>query len=219
MLLLLAAALGWAGPARAGVPRLINFQGRLAGANGAVLTGTYNLTFALWSAPTAGSSCFSETQSVAITNGMFDVNIGAATSGGVSASCVFTAQYYLELTVGTDGPMAPRIQLTSAAYAFNADTLNGYSAGNGAGQIPVSNGVVNANLNAAMVGGQTGPFQSKNVLHTMTCQTLSGSPAPTCPAGYWFTGGGGTGCSTFGGTWAVYNCTTYYVRCCTINNP
>jgi len=43
---------------------------------------------------------------------------------------------------------------TSATSAGNADTVDGYHAGNDSGWIPVSNGIVNTNLNADLLDGQ-----------------------------------------------------------------
>ena len=44
----------------------------------------------------------------------------------------------------------------------DAGTLAGLSAGNATGNIPVSNGVVNVNLNAEKLGGQTGAYYAPN---------------------------------------------------------
>lgn len=45
------------------------------------------------------------------------------------------------------------IAKASDKYDINVDRVDGYDAGNGSGQIPVSNGTVNANLNADLLDG------------------------------------------------------------------
>lgn len=53
------------------------------------------------------------------------------------------------------------IQIKKSDYtvkAVNSDLLDGYNAGNGSGNIPISNGTVNTNLNADLLDGQHGTF-------------------------------------------------------------
>jgi hypothetical protein len=58
---------------------------------------------------------------------------------------------------------------------LNADLLDGYHAGNGTGDIPVSNGTVNTNLNADMVDGvgadQLVGFRNKIINGNFSCMT------------------------------------------------
>jgi hypothetical protein len=154
--LLLAAA----APSRAAIPRLINFQGRLADQNGVPLSGTYSIVFGVWSAATGGTACFTETQSVAVNAGLFNVNVGSATSGGVSASCTFAAAAYLELKVGTDAAMTPRLALTATGYAFNTDALDGVAAGALLKKDPTSN---NVNVTGKLGVGVASPTQKLDV--------------------------------------------------------
>ncbi|HZS40329.1 MAG TPA: hypothetical protein VFF06_26035 [Polyangia bacterium] len=231
-LLLIAAIVGAAAPASA-VPRLISFQGRLADSTNTGLTGQYSVSFSLFPTTSGGSACFSETQSVAANSGLFNVNIGSATTGGVQGTCNFTQAYYLEIKVGNDTPMSPRIVVAAVPYALNADQVSGYGAGNGSGNVPLSNGAVNTNLNAAMVNGAAGPFQQQGVLHTMTCVNVTAygsNPSVACAAGYTMMGCscafGGSQCAatlgyvTAAGTCQVLGSNLYaYGRCCKINNP
>jgi hypothetical protein len=50
------------------------------------------------------------------------------------------------------------IAKASDKYDINVDRVDGYDAGNGNGQIPVSNGTVNTNLNADLLDGQHGNY-------------------------------------------------------------
>src|SRR5581483_875705 len=152
-------ALSW-GVARAAVPRQIAFQGRLADPAGNPKTGTYSMTFNIYTSATGGAACHSETDSVVVNSGMFVVRLGAAT-GGINAACAFNAPSWIEIQVGTDAAMAPRTQLLAAPYAITAQAVGGapgssttYAAGNGSGNIPVSNNALNTNLNADMVGSK-----------------------------------------------------------------
>lgn len=119
--------LGASVAAQAAVPRLINFQGRLTDASGTPLAGQYAIVFKLWDAPNAGASCYSETQTVSVNAGLFNATIGSVTP--ISTGCTFSATTYLELQVGADPAMTPRLSLSPAAYAFSADALDGVAAG------------------------------------------------------------------------------------------
>ncbi|MDQ7779677.1 MAG: hypothetical protein RDV41_08195 [Planctomycetota bacterium] len=61
---------------------------------------------------------------------------------------------YLEVEVAGE-TLSPRTQMLSAAYALNADALDGRNSGNASGNIPISNGTVNTNLNADLLDGLT----------------------------------------------------------------
>lgn len=128
------------------VPTKMNFQGRLTDASGNIMPdGTYNMTFRIFDASTAGTQQWSEVRAVSagtgvqVTNGLFSVRLGDATS--LPANLFTNTSLYFEIelptpatatcsTVGcasyTEGPMTPRQPLASSAYAFNSDTLDGY---------------------------------------------------------------------------------------------
>ena len=72
---------------------------------------------------------WSETQTVPVANGVYNVQLGSVTP--VPAS-IFGGPLLLGVTVGTDAEMVPRQPLTSAPYAMkaqDADTLQGHSPG------------------------------------------------------------------------------------------
>ncbi|HEY3358620.1 MAG TPA: hypothetical protein VGQ83_35560 [Polyangia bacterium] len=221
---LVAAALAlWAGSARGDIPRLINFQGRLATTSDTALTGAYSITFRIYpnAIPTTGEvACHSAPQAVAANNGLFHVLIGAPS--GLSP-CAFGAPQYLELQVAGDQPMTPRIPLSAAAYAITAmalvepGTSNYRPVGNAPGGIPVSNGTINAGLNGQYLEGHpwsdvtavtlTRPLYRVNAgclggkeeafSPSATC-TVSATPCPT-------------GC-TGAGTCTCTNCLYGYLR-------
>jgi hypothetical protein len=149
-----------AGSARADIAKLINFQGRLTDAAGTALGGTHSIKFGIWDAASGGTKCFEETQaSIAVTTGLFKVNVGAATSGGITA-CDFSKPYYLELTVDTDAAMTPRLPFTTAAYAFNADTLGGLHATSYQTREPATGNVY---VSGKLGVGQASPTQAVDV--------------------------------------------------------
>jgi hypothetical protein len=61
-------------------PRAVGFQGRLNDSAGNPVTGTKSMIFSLWTEVSGGTRVFSETQSVPVTNGLFNVFIGEGTS-------------------------------------------------------------------------------------------------------------------------------------------
>ncbi|HEY3358418.1 MAG TPA: hypothetical protein VGQ83_34535 [Polyangia bacterium] len=142
--LVLGTALLVSGSASAQVPRLINFQGHLRdAASGLSKTGAYSLTFAIWNSDIpngklckddAANCCFMETQPVPVNSGLFSVNIGDKTVGGISSKCDFSVKYFVEVQVGGDTIMAPRLPLAAVAYALRAqvasdsDTVGGFTA-------------------------------------------------------------------------------------------
>lgn len=110
-----------------GIPNQINFQGKLVNSNGTnVVDNTYSVVFTLYTAPSGGTTLWTETQNVTTTTGAFQVSLGSVTS---LADVNFNQdQLYLGIKVGSDSEMTPRIRFTAVPYAFNADKLNGVTA-------------------------------------------------------------------------------------------
>ncbi len=140
LLCVLVASFGYINPqpaqAAAGIPKLINFQGKLTDATDGtnVPNGTYSMQFKLYDDPTAGSLLWTETwdgtggsTQVTVTNGVFNVKLGSFTA--LSSTFFNTDAIYLTVNFndggGYDGEMSPRKRLTAAAYAFNANNLVG----------------------------------------------------------------------------------------------
>ena len=101
------------------VPQTFNVNGKLTNTAGAVLTGTYNMTFRIYDVYTGGSSLWNNINSSVTTDssGIYHVIL---TDVNVSDS----VQYYLGVEVGSDGEMTPRINLTSSPYALRANTTD-----------------------------------------------------------------------------------------------
>jgi hypothetical protein len=114
------------GIASAGIPRIINFQGRLNDSSGSPVnptSGSILITFNIYNS--TGTKCHGVQETVPISNGLINFNIGSSVTGGINTACDFATEHSLEIQVGGDPPMSPKITLTSAAYAFYADHLSG----------------------------------------------------------------------------------------------
>jgi hypothetical protein len=104
----------------------IAYQGRLADAAGAPLTGTYNMIFRLYDVTTGGTPLWSEqwtgSNGVRVSDGLFNVMLGSLAQ--LPMSQLTNAQsLFLGITVGTDDEMAPRVQLGSVPFAVQALTV------------------------------------------------------------------------------------------------
>ena len=102
------------------IPQKMSYQGVLTdGNNNAVADGTYNLTFKLYDVVAGGTELWTETQSVDISNGLFNVILGAVNP----LTLDFDKPYWLGITVGVGSELNPRIELASAPYSLNARSV------------------------------------------------------------------------------------------------
>jgi hypothetical protein len=109
----------WGSSASSAIPHLINYQGMLTDNSSTPLTGSYNLTFNIWTDTTGGSSLWTETQNgVSVQNGLFNVILGKQTA----LNLAFEQQYWLEVAVGAE--TMPRIRFTSVGYAYRAQVAD-----------------------------------------------------------------------------------------------
>jgi hypothetical protein len=108
-------------PSIAQVPRLLNYQGHLA-AGDTSLAGTFRMTFSIYAVPTGGVPIWTETQSVAVTEGLFHVLLGSVAP--LPSSLFSEADRYLGVRVESDAEMAPRQRIVSVGYAFRAETAD-----------------------------------------------------------------------------------------------
>jgi len=101
------------------IPHLLNYQGMLTQSDGItpVPDGAYSIRFSIWDDLTLGSELWNETQSVQVSKGLFNVNLGSVTP----LSLPFDKYYWLEIKVGADPKLSPRTKLTSVGYAYTAE--------------------------------------------------------------------------------------------------
>jgi hypothetical protein len=96
-----------------------SYQGQLTDSSGAPVTdGDYQMTFRLYNADDAavGNSLWRETQTVPVSDGLFNVTLGATEQ---ITTALFAQQLWLGVEVEGDGEMTPRQQLTGAPYAMS----------------------------------------------------------------------------------------------------
>ena len=117
----------WSTPNTANIPgpsaTTINYQGRLADSSGNPLSGSYNLQFAIYDAPTGGSRIWAPENhlGVPVADGLFSVDLGSQTTGGIPTS-TWNGDRYLEITVNGE-PLTPRELIRSVPIAGMALTV------------------------------------------------------------------------------------------------
>jgi hypothetical protein len=100
-------------------PNLVNYQGVLKDSGGNPLTGTYSITFSLYSVSSGGTALWTETQgSVSVSNGLFSVLLGSVTP--LTPSEFSGTDRWLGVTVGGDPEMTPRQRIASVPFALKA---------------------------------------------------------------------------------------------------
>lgn len=98
------------------IPRTLNYQGVLAGSEGTLVPDDdYNITFTLYGSSDAAAGIWSETQTVHVENGIFNVILGSVTP----LDLLFDNQYWIGISINGGDELSPRIMLTSSAYSFN----------------------------------------------------------------------------------------------------
>jgi len=102
-------------------PALINYQGRLLdGTN--LVNGNVELSLHLFSVPTGGSSIYEDSNTVAVTDGLYATAIGDDTISGSLADALTNAQVWIEAVVNGVA-LSPRERVASVAYALMADSV------------------------------------------------------------------------------------------------
>ena len=111
------------GPAQAsGAPFLFNYQGLLLDSAGSpVADGDYQLTLTIYDVITGGTALWSETQTVAVENGLFNATLGSVTA--IDPAWVDGRSLWLGITLQGEPEMEPRIALLSVPYALNANDV------------------------------------------------------------------------------------------------
>ncbi len=158
IILLLAVSLGTGleNPSKthASILRQLPFSARLkSAATGATASdGTYSVVFSLYTDETGGTAVWTETQSIAVVDGVVSANLGSATA--FPSTLTFDgATYYLGVKVGSDAEMAPRRKIGAVPTAFNSDTVGGFSPGTGANNVLKLDSSGNISIAGAITGG------------------------------------------------------------------
>ena len=168
--------------------RILSFQGRLTDSGGTPITSATNFVFKLYNTETGGTPLWTS-DACSITpdqDGIFSARLGD-TSGGTGAcgpaipASVFSENVgvWLEVTVGSE-TLSPRQPIATAAYALNAETLQGYpaSASATANTVPVinNNGDLVIATSSPTIESTSGTFAIKGqALSLQTPDTTDGN--------------------------------------------
>lgn len=113
----------------------VHFQGKLANPDGTNVTnGNYSILFTIYDGGTemsGGTNVWAETQSVTVTDGVFNVQLGSVNATLATAVDFTHSPLYLSVKVGADAEMTPRILFTAAPYAFNSAKADNAASLNG----------------------------------------------------------------------------------------
>lgn len=154
----------------------IPFEGYPKDSTGAALSGTYDMVFTLHDAAAAGATLWTGTHSagngnaVTVASGTFAVLLGSGAGNSLAGVDFNSASLYLEVAVEGE-TMSPRYRLGAAAYAFNADTLDGFDASDFAlaGSSTVTNNFVsNTNFNATTTFASSTDFTGDTTFASTT---------------------------------------------------
>ena len=111
------------GITHAQIPRKLNYQGFLTSPSGAPInSAALPLLFKLYDV--SNTLLYSETQSVVVSNGIFNVLIGSMTP----LILPFDSQYFVGITMGADPEMSPRQPLAASPYAIRAASAESLAA-------------------------------------------------------------------------------------------
>lgn len=160
-------------PAQAQIPRTLNYQGYLTSPSGAAInSASLPMIFKIYNVQTGGSDLHTETQSVTVSNGIFNVLLGTSPA----LTLPFDAQYFLGVTTGADPEMTPRQPLAASPYAIRAASAESLAASATVAGSQITGALNNATLpTAALTGLITGSqLASGLTLAGTTVGTFSG---------------------------------------------
>ena len=118
--------------------KTIGYQGKLLNASGEPVSGTVNIVFTIYGTAAGSTVLWTETQNgVTVDNGIFSAQLGKLNP--IESSLFKSSERYLGVKVGADAEMVPRVQLSSVAYAMNAQRIGGKRVQIGTATLNVSN--------------------------------------------------------------------------------
>jgi|GEM_PF-5431824 len=125
------------------VPNVMNFQGILRDSSGnPAADSSYSLTFSIYDALTGGTLIWQETQSVSITDGLFNVLLGTLTP--IDEAVIDGNARYITVAIGGSPEMTPRTQLVSVPHSLRVATVDGATGGIITGDVSIQ-----SNLNVS----------------------------------------------------------------------
>jgi len=144
----------------------ISYQGELLN-NGAPASGMTTIKVLIYQSATGGTPLYTETDTVNVVNGIFNVAIGSITP--LLPTLDFRKQYYLAISINSSAELSPRSLVSFAPYAFRALIADGVSGGavgslngeSGSVTLTGTNGITISNNAPNIIIGSTG-VQSLN---------------------------------------------------------
>jgi len=150
-------------------PNLMSYQGYLVDANGAALAPTtpvnYSVVFRIYAVSSAGTSLWTEAQTVTVDKGNFSVVLGEGGAEGSEPRPVLSTVFnsatasdlYLGITVkglsGNNTEIVPRLRLLTSPYSFLARTANSLAGNDGVSLITSDAGRLRINQALQTTGG------------------------------------------------------------------
>jgi len=111
-------------PAAFAISENITLQGKLTNSSGQALSGDYTFLFELFDSNNGGTTLWTETHGLTVTNGVFAANLGSNNSTQYLTTSDFNAERWVQITV--DGStQVPRVKLNSQPSAFVAKKAMG----------------------------------------------------------------------------------------------
>lgn len=139
--------LGFVGLTNAQIPRMVNYQGKITTATGALVDAVVAMQFSIYTDSVGGTELWTETQpSVTVTCGIFSVLLGSVDE--IPDSVFIQGSRYLAVKVGDDPEMVPRRQIVNSPYSFNSQRVGGARIEYGSGTTDPS-GVVTVNFSTS----------------------------------------------------------------------
>lgn len=125
-------------------PNEISYQGKLTNADGAPITTSSSVTFAIYAASAGGTAIYTSTQTITPDeNGIFTVNLA-----GVDGTDFNGSIRYLGIKVGSDDEMTPRQRINSAPYSYSTQNIpsNSVNSANIVDNSITSNDILNSTI-------------------------------------------------------------------------
>ena len=168
---------------------MINYQGRLTDSGGTPVNGSsVEATFAIYGAAAGGTAFWSESQTIAVENGLYSVQLGKINP--LPDDLFNASDRWLGVKVGTDAEMTPRAQITSVAYAINSQRIAGKKIQSGRATLTISGasaGSVNLTFPAAFAAPPqviTGALDNQIGGKTMIVDQVSAITAGGCTVNF-----------------------------------
>ena len=161
--------------------RTISYQGVIENNGVPLSNGPHTIAINIYKSATGGIAVFQETQSVTVTNGLFDVLIGKVNS--LPTLSFIGTPYYLGIQVDGSAELTPRSQLADVPSAFFADTANfARNVGSGSGingvgtngTVPLWTGATTESNSKLTDNGTTLSYSGTNI-NTTTAYQIGGS--------------------------------------------